>query len=143
MGQATPSLEGQDLVRDALSQLDDPFLIVVVGEFNSGKSAVINALLGERVLAEGVLPTTNEISLLRWREPGSQQPEVQQVSGPAFLLERGILGLGNGDGNEGHGMGRIMLSEIRAYKACTVPLRGGVSKPGHASLEVFVLETPQ
>ncbi|KFM26711.1 Uncharacterized protein in xynA 3'region [Auxenochlorella protothecoides] len=90
VGQATPSLEGQDLVRDALSQLDDPFLIVVVGEFNSGKSAVINALLGERVLAEGVLPTTNEISLLRWREPGSQQPEVQQEADGIFTRYLGL-----------------------------------------------------
>ncbi|KAL6783771.1 FZL1 [Auxenochlorella protothecoides x Auxenochlorella symbiontica] len=90
VGQATPSLEGQDLVRDALSQLDDPFLVVVVGEFNSGKSAVINALLGERVLAEGVLPTTNEISLLRWREPGSQQPEVQQEADGIFTRYLGL-----------------------------------------------------
>jgi ribosome biogenesis GTPase A len=26
--------------------LDEPFLVAVVGEFNSGKSSVINALLG-------------------------------------------------------------------------------------------------
>lgn len=35
------------------------------GEFNSGKSTVINALLGGRYLADGALPTTNEISVLR------------------------------------------------------------------------------
>jgi hypothetical protein len=36
-----------------------------VGEFNSGKSSVINALLGGKFLAEGILPTTNEISILK------------------------------------------------------------------------------
>ncbi|KAL4293053.1 hypothetical protein AHAS_Ahas18G0089600 [Arachis hypogaea] len=33
---------------------------LLLGEFNSGKSTVINALLGERYLKEGVVPTTNE-----------------------------------------------------------------------------------
>ena len=31
----------------------------------TGKSSVINALLGKKYLAEGILPTTNEISILR------------------------------------------------------------------------------
>lgn len=53
------------LLRDAITNLDDVFLVVVVGEFNSGKSTVINALLGERFLADGILPTTNEISVLK------------------------------------------------------------------------------
>ncbi len=30
-----------------------------------GKSSVINALLGKKYLAEGILPTTNEISILK------------------------------------------------------------------------------
>jgi small GTP-binding protein len=41
---------------------------VVVGEFNSGKSAVINALLGQRVLEEGVIPTTTQIHQIRYGE---------------------------------------------------------------------------
>ena len=32
---------------DSVRQLDELFLLVVAGEFNSGKSAFINALLGE------------------------------------------------------------------------------------------------
>ena len=48
----------------AQRQLDQLFLLVVVGEFNSGKSALINALLGQRVLEEGVTPTTSRIHLL-------------------------------------------------------------------------------
>jgi small GTP-binding protein len=47
------------------AQLDDAFLLVVVGEFNSGKSSFINALLGRAVLEEGVTPTTSRIALLR------------------------------------------------------------------------------
>ena len=32
---------------DSVDQLDELFLLVVVGEFNAGKSALINALLGQ------------------------------------------------------------------------------------------------
>ncbi|MFI4942731.1 MAG: dynamin family protein, partial [Burkholderiales bacterium] len=49
--------EHQKALARAISQLDELFLLVVVGEFNAGKSAVINALLGEKVLEEGPTPT--------------------------------------------------------------------------------------
>ena len=51
---------------ESISQLDDLFMLVVVGEFNAGKSAFINALLGEKLLAEGVTPTTTQINILRY-----------------------------------------------------------------------------
>ncbi len=60
-------MEEISLLREALKQLDQPFLVVIVGEFNSGKSTVINALLGTKFLADGILPTTNEISVLKFR----------------------------------------------------------------------------
>ncbi|RAL39155.1 hypothetical protein DM860_015691 [Cuscuta australis] len=70
---ATPLMEEVSLLFDAVSQLDDPFLLVIVGEFNSGKSTFINALLGERYLKEGVVPTTNEITSLRYCESNNLQ----------------------------------------------------------------------
>ncbi len=51
---------------ESISQLDDLFLLVVVGEFNAGKSAFINALLGSKLLTEGVTPTTTQINILRY-----------------------------------------------------------------------------
>ena len=39
LGRAAPALEEAALLRDALRQLDELFLLVVVGEFNSGESA--------------------------------------------------------------------------------------------------------
>lgn len=89
--EVAPGLDGLQLLSDALRQLQDLFLVVVVGEFNSGKSSVINALLGRKFLKEGVLPTTNEISILRYCDPG-QERLVQQSDGlfvrylPAQLL---------------------------------------------------------
>ena len=54
---------GRDLVR----KLDeDRFHLVVVGEFNHGKSSFVNALLGESVLATGVTPTTAAIHHLKY-----------------------------------------------------------------------------
>ncbi|HSL28035.1 MAG TPA: dynamin family protein, partial [Anaerolineales bacterium] len=60
-------------LQDAILQLDELFLMVVVGEFNAGKSALVNALLGERVLAEGATPTTSRVTLVKWGEKAEEQ----------------------------------------------------------------------
>jgi GTP-binding protein EngB required for normal cell division len=70
-------------------QIDEGFLLVVVGEFNSGKSSFVNALLGEPLLAEGVTPTTSRIALLRFGEERARhlRPDgVEVVLEPAELL---------------------------------------------------------
>lgn len=66
------------LLRQAKTQVETLFLLVIVGEFNSGKSAFINALLGEPVMPEGVTPTTSRIHLLVYGEPG---PDDETVDG--------------------------------------------------------------
>ncbi len=60
-------------LQQAILQLDELFLLVFVGEFNAGKSALINAILGEKVLAEGVTPTTSRVTLLKWGETKTEQ----------------------------------------------------------------------
>jgi len=65
--------EDLDKLRGAAEQLDELFLIVAAGEFNAGKSALLNALLGETVLEEGVTPTTAQVTLLRWGEQAGRQ----------------------------------------------------------------------
>jgi small GTP-binding protein len=66
--------DGLQALSDSVQQLDELFLLVVVGEFNAGKSALINALLGQRVLAEGVTPTTSKIHHITWGEQLARQP---------------------------------------------------------------------
>jgi len=83
--EVVPDLAELQLLRDALKQLDDLFLVVVVGEFNSGKSSVINALLGNKFLAEGILPTTNEISILKYSEDPSQLDRLDQQSDGLYV----------------------------------------------------------
>jgi small GTP-binding protein len=55
---------------------EDRFHLVVVGEFNHGKTTFVNALLGEEALAVGVTPTTAAIHHIRWAE----RPEAFVVS---------------------------------------------------------------
>jgi small GTP-binding protein len=57
--------EDAELVRRAHADLEELFLLVIVGEFNSGKSAFINALLDAAIAEEGVTPTTSRITVLR------------------------------------------------------------------------------
>lgn len=73
----------------SIQQMDDLFLLVIVGEFNAGKSSVINALLGEKVLAEGVTPTTTHIQIIRYGAAQSQNVidnQIHLLTYPAQLL---------------------------------------------------------
>jgi tetratricopeptide (TPR) repeat protein len=45
---------------------DRPLLVTVMGEFNSGKSTFVNALLGEEVAPMGITPTTATINVLKY-----------------------------------------------------------------------------
>ena len=54
-----------DLVRKLR---EDRFHLVVVGEFNHGKTTFVNALLGANALAVGVTPTTAAIHHIRWAD---------------------------------------------------------------------------
>src|SRR5512141_3409046 len=65
--------EDLDSLQKAILQLDELFLIVIAGEFNAGKSALINALLGQKVLAEGATPTTSRVTLIKWGERPAEQ----------------------------------------------------------------------
>ena len=79
----------QAALAQSIAQLDEFFLLVVVGEFNSGKSAFINALLGSPALAEGVTPTTSEVHVLRHGdsvETRLAEPGLRLVTAPADLL---------------------------------------------------------
>ncbi|MGI9038215.1 MAG: dynamin family protein [Gemmatimonadota bacterium] len=69
--------------REARAQLEQLFLLVIAGEFNSGKSTFINALLGERLLPEGVTPTTDRIHVLTYGEPAEREVEE-------FIVERSL-----------------------------------------------------
>ena len=74
---------------DSREQLALPFLLVVVGEFNAGKSAFINALLGARVLEEGVTPTTSRVGILQHGAEVTRRTRpdgIEETTAPAEAL---------------------------------------------------------
>lgn len=54
------------------------FMVAVVGEFNSGKSSFVNALLGYNLLETGITPTTEFIELVRYSETPLTVPAMRQ-----------------------------------------------------------------
>src|SRR4030042_3521073 len=81
--------EDHETLAHSIRQLDELFLLVVVGEFNSGKSAFINALLGQRLLKEGGTPTTTQINVLRYGEMQERRVESENLhtlTAPVELL---------------------------------------------------------
>lgn len=89
LAQHDASRDDQKVLERSIRQLDELFLLVVAGEFNSGKSTFINALLGTRLLEEGVTPTTTRIHTLSYGDqPASEVDEegVQRVRAPVELL---------------------------------------------------------
>lgn len=74
----------------SIRQLDELFLLVVAGEFNAGKSAFINALMGEPLLEEGVTPTTERVTLVKHGEKKSREAQSEAfeiVEAPIEILE--------------------------------------------------------
>ena len=82
--------EDQATLERSIRQLDDLFLLVVVGEFNSGKSTFINALLGRQVLPDGVTPTTIRIHHLKYGEADGRsigEQGIEEITAPVEILD--------------------------------------------------------
>ena len=79
-------------VRDAMFHTDHPYLMVLVGPFNAGKSSIVNALMGsDDLLKIGATPTTDSIQILRWGEEAERMDsggEVDTVFYPSPLLNK-------------------------------------------------------
>jgi small GTP-binding protein len=74
-------------VEDLLNSLEDLFTIVVVGEFNAGKSSMINALFGAKLRTEGPIPVDDVISILRYGEQASQKQISDFVSEQFYPID--------------------------------------------------------
>src|SRR4030043_1598398 len=81
--------EDHETLADSIRQLDELFLLVVVGGVNPGKSAFINAPLGQKLLKEGVTPTTTQINVLKFGETQERRVENENLhflTAPTELL---------------------------------------------------------
>ena len=70
--------------------LKDPFLFVVAGEVNAGKSMLLNALFGEEFCRTSALPSTDKIHYFRFglvQEENVLGPNLQEVLLPRRFLQ--------------------------------------------------------
>lgn len=58
-------IDGERRALALRDELDRPLLLAILGEFNAGKSTLVNAFLGADVAPTGVLPTTATLNVLR------------------------------------------------------------------------------
>jgi small GTP-binding protein len=81
-----------ELLRERIPKLEEErFVLVVLGEFNHGKSTFVNALLGASVLPAGITPTTATINHLVYADKPCAKAvlldETQRVVDPKALSE--------------------------------------------------------
>jgi GTPase SAR1 family protein len=77
----------KELVRDLRS---DFFTVVVLGEFKRGKSTLVNALVGQRLLPADVTPTTATINAIRFGDPSITVHRPNGVEEPIPFGENGL-----------------------------------------------------
>ena len=74
-------------VDELLAMLDDLFTIVIVGEFNAGKSSLINALFGSKLRVEGPIPVDDRISVLRYADEAAQKQVSDYVIEQSYPVD--------------------------------------------------------
>lgn len=105
-------------------ELDRPLLLAFLGEFNAGKSTLVNAFLGADVAPTGILPTTATLNVLR---------------GGAERLVRVVRK--DGTTREGeHAAVRALLAEAEAEGA--IVDRVEITLPSELLERVWILDTP-
>ena len=79
-----------DLLNNLMASLEDPFLFVVVGEVNAGKSTLLNALFGEDFCNADVIPTTDRIAFFKYGEESHEfdfSDDITEVFRPNQFLK--------------------------------------------------------
>ncbi|MEM6430784.1 MAG: dynamin family protein [Deinococcota bacterium] len=76
-------------LKTALEDLEGLFMLVVCGEYNAGKSTFLNALLGEKIMPQGVTPTTDRVTIVSYGETDKEELErgfIMRRETPSELL---------------------------------------------------------
>lgn len=109
-----PSLHISEQIKESLNllidTLNEPPLIAVIGQFSSGKSTFLNALLGQDVLPSGLTPVTAKAVRLKF----AKMPllSVKFINGSESLLASSDLAELNKLGDQVSGMTLYAPSEI-------------------------------
>ncbi|WP_103640547.1 dynamin family protein [Campylobacter concisus] len=109
-----PSLHVSEQIKESLNllidTLNEPPLIAVIGQFSSGKSTFLNALLGQDILPSGLTPVTAKAVRLKF----AKMPllSVKFINGSESLLASSDLAELNKLGEQVSGMTLYAPSEI-------------------------------
>ena len=80
---------------DITKGLKNPFLFVVCGEVNAGKSSLLNGLFGENICKTNVLPETDRVQWYRYAEQGVDEevtPILEERFRPVdFLMDFNLV----------------------------------------------------
>lgn len=82
--------EFQQIVSNLRTNVNDPFLFVVVGEVKSGKSSFINALLKEDICKVDAAPCTDVVQQLVYADEKSEvslNPHLKRIGLPVDILK--------------------------------------------------------
>lgn len=83
------------LDNDITKGLKNPFLLVVCGEVNAGKSSLLNGLFGEDICKTNVLPETDRVQWYRYGDEGSDEevtPILEERFRPVdFLMDFNLV----------------------------------------------------
>ena len=73
------------------SSIDSTFLVVIAGEFNAGKSTLVNALLGDKLLDTGPLPTTAGVEILAYDSSAAANGAAAVEKQLSHTLRSGVV----------------------------------------------------
>jgi len=84
------SKELQELISNLRTNINEPFLFVVIGEVKSGKSSFINSLLNEKICKVDAAPCTDVIQKIMYADKKSEidlKKNYRQISLPLDILK--------------------------------------------------------
>lgn len=115
------------------------FSLVVAGEFNRGKSSVINAILGEAVLPMGALPLTAVVTVVR--EGPAARAQARDCNGGSFEVPMPALAQYIGQGANASGSRGVQEVTIEYPSIWLGPGIRLVDTPGVGSIHEDNTET--
>ncbi|MDD3324346.1 MAG: dynamin family protein [Sulfurospirillaceae bacterium] len=63
-----PSLELKEALNRLKMRAEEPMKVAIVGQFSSGKSTFLNALLAQKILPTGITPVTSKVNYIRYAD---------------------------------------------------------------------------
>lgn len=121
---------------DGSEQTDEALTITVVGEFNSGKSTLINALLGESLLPMGITPTTATINVVEHGEAPSASVTYVDGRTTALLPDRESLAEFRATKGEFQDVRHLLIRSPKVPPGCRIVDTPGVNDICESRMEV-------